>query len=143
VIQTPSRNVPLSERPGWGKDYADASTFFNALFASSSILPSGNTNYSLLGITPAVAKRIGVKGNLATPNVDADITRCNRTLATPEGANPRIRCWANLDRKLMEQVVPWVPYLSAQNINVVGPNVAKWQYDQFSTQTAYAHVALK
>jgi peptide/nickel transport system substrate-binding protein len=143
VIQTPRRNVPISERPGWGKDYADASTFFNALFASSSILPSGNTNYSLLGLTPAIAKRIGAKGTLTTPNVDKDIARCNRTQATAEGSNPRIRCWASLDRKLMEQVVPWVPYLSAQNVNVTGPKVTKWLYDLFATQTAYAHVAVK
>jgi peptide/nickel transport system substrate-binding protein len=144
VIQTPSKNVPISERPGWGKDYADASTFFNALFASSSILPSGNTNYSLVGITPAMAKKIGAKGNLTgVPSVDADINRCNRTQATPEGVNARIRCWASLDKKLMTQVVPWVPYLSASNINVTGPKVAKWSYDQFSDQTAYAHVAVK
>jgi hypothetical protein len=43
----------------------------------------------------------------------------------------------------MTQVVPWVPYLSAQNINVTGPKVSKWSYDQFSDQTAYAHVAVK
>jgi peptide/nickel transport system substrate-binding protein len=144
VIQTPSKNVPISERPGWGKDYADASTFFNALFASTSIIPSGNTNYSLVGLTPAIAKKIGVKGNLnGIPSVDSDITKCNRTQPSAEGANPRTQCWANLDRKLMTQVVPWVPYLSAQNINVTGPKVSKWSYDQFSDQTAYAHVAVK
>jgi peptide/nickel transport system substrate-binding protein len=144
VIQTPSKNVPISERPGWGKDYADASTFFNALFASSSILPSGNTNYSLVGLTPAMAKKVGAKGNVTgVPSVDTDINRCNRTQATAEGINARTRCWADVDRKLMTQVVPWVPYLSAQNINVTGPKVAKWSYDQFSDQTAYAHVAVK
>jgi peptide/nickel transport system substrate-binding protein len=145
VIQTPSRNVPISERPGWGKDYADASTFFNALFASTSILPSGNTNYSLLGLTPAIAKRIHAGGTVTgIPSVDADITRCNRmTSASAEGPNGRVACWAALDRKLMTQIVPWVPYLSAQNINVTGPKVAKWDYDQFATQTAYAHVAVK
>jgi peptide/nickel transport system substrate-binding protein len=144
VIQTPSKNVPISERPGWGKDYADASTFFNALFLSSSILPSGNTNYSLVGVTPAIAKSVGAKGNLTgVPSIDADISKCNRTHATAEGANARISCWAGVDRKLMTQVVPWVPYLSASNINVTGPKVGKWSYDQFSDQTAYAHVAVK
>jgi peptide/nickel transport system substrate-binding protein len=51
VIQTPSRNIPIAERPGWGKDYADAYTFFNPLFDSRTIIPNGNTNYSLVGIT--------------------------------------------------------------------------------------------
>jgi hypothetical protein len=144
VIQTPAKNIPISERPGWGKDYADASTFFNALFAGTSILPTGNTNYSLLGLTPAIAKKVKASGNInGIPSVDADIKRCNQTQATAEGANPRIACWANLDKKLMEKVVPWVPYLSAQNINVTGPTVTKWSYDQFADQTAYAHVAVK
>jgi ABC-type transport system substrate-binding protein len=144
VIQTPSKNVPISERPGWGKDYADASTFFNALFASTSILPQGNTNYSLVGITPAIAKKVKASGNLnGVPSVDAQIRKCNQTTSTAEGNNARIACWAQLDRTLMERVVPWVPYLSAQNINVTGPKVAKWSYDQFSDQTAYAHVAVK
>jgi peptide/nickel transport system substrate-binding protein len=144
VIQTPSKNIPISERPGWGKDYADASTFFNALFLSTSILGSGNTNYSLVGLKPSQASTFGIKGNVNNiPSADADINRCNRTQATAEGANARIACWANVDRKLMTQIVPWVPYLSASNINVTGPKVAKWNYDQFSDQTAYAHVAVK
>src|SRR5205823_2942139 len=99
----------ISERPGWGKDYADASTFFNALFASTSILASGNTNYSLVGLTPSMAGKFGIKGNTAgIPSVDADIKKCNQTQATAEGTNPRITCWANVDKKLMQQVVPWV-----------------------------------
>ncbi len=144
VIQTPAKNIPISERPGWGKDYADASTFFNALFASGSILPTGNTNYSLVGLTPAIAAKVKAGGKTdGIPSVDADIKRCNQTQPSAEGANPRVACWANLDKKLMTQVVPWVPYLSAQNINVTGPKVSKWSYDQFSDQTAYAHVAVK
>jgi peptide/nickel transport system substrate-binding protein len=139
VIQTPSKNVPISERPGWGKDYADASTFFNALFASDAILPSGNTNYSLVGLTPAIAKKVHASGTInGIPSVDSDINRCNRATG-----DVRIGCWANLDKKLMTQVVPWVPYLSASNINITGPNVTKWNYDQFSDQTGYAHVAVK
>jgi ABC-type transport system substrate-binding protein len=139
VIQTPNKNVPISERPGWGKDYADPSTFFNALFDSSSILPSGNTNYSLVGVTQAIASRVGVKGNISgVPSVDADIAKCNASLGEFRNA-----CWAQLDRKLMNNVVPWVPYLSAFNINITGPKVAKWDYDQFSDLTGYAHVAVK
>jgi hypothetical protein len=43
----------------------------------------------------------------------------------------------------MQTVVPWVPYLSAENLNVISPNVTKWAYDQFGDETAYAHVAVK
>ena len=52
TVQTVAKNVPISERPGWGKDYADALTFFSPLFDGRTIIPTGNTNYSLLGITP-------------------------------------------------------------------------------------------
>jgi peptide/nickel transport system substrate-binding protein len=119
VIQTPSRNIPIAERPGWGKDYADAYTFFNPLFDSRTIIPNGNTNYSLVGITPAIAKKVGVKGDLAgVPSVDADLDRC----AALSG-NDRTACYGNLDRKLMSDVVPWVPYLWSFATHVTGPDV--------------------
>ena len=63
-IQTPRLNIPFSTRAGWGKDYADALTFFGPLFDGRNIIPQGNTNYSLLGITPAIAKKVGVKGSV-------------------------------------------------------------------------------
>ena len=63
TIQTPSKNVPIAERPGWGKDYADALTFFSPLFDGRTIIPTGNTNYSLVGITPAQCKKLKVTGN--------------------------------------------------------------------------------
>jgi len=139
VINTPSKNIPISERPGWGKDYADASTFFDELFASSTIIPAGNTNYSLVGVTPAIAKKIHATGTVTgVPSVDTQINHCN-TLT----GNSRLACWAATDKTIMQTVVPWVPYLSAQNLNVISKNVTKWNYDQFSDQTAYAHVAVK
>ena len=147
TIQTPSKNIPISERPGWGKDYADASTFFNALFAGPSILASGNTNYSLVGLTAGQAKKFGIKGNVkGIPSIDKDIDRCNAV--SPRGpaaskANPRVACWAAVDKKLMTKVVPWVPYLWANNNHVIGPKVSKWVYDQFGDAPGYAHVAVK
>jgi peptide/nickel transport system substrate-binding protein len=145
VIQTPSKNVPISERPGWGKDYADASTFFNALFLSTSIIPKGNTNYSMVGATPAIAKKVHASGNFnGLPSVDSNIQKCNRTTgASAEGPNARINCWAGVDKTLMEKVVPWVPYLFANKIYITGPKVTKWSFDQFGTTLAYAHVAVK
>jgi peptide/nickel transport system substrate-binding protein len=148
TIQTPSKNIPISERPGWAKDYADASTFFNALFLGTAILPSGNTNYSLIGLTPALAKKLHITGTVTgIPNLDAQIQKCNRTqprgLASAGAGDPRIACWAGVDRKLMTDVVPWVPYLFANVTRITGPKVAKWGYDQFGLGTAFAHVAVK
>jgi len=138
VIQTPSRNIPLAERPGWGKDYADAYTFFNPLFDGRTIIPNGNTNYSLIGITPATAKNVGVKGNVqGVPSVNADLDRCAAL-----GGNDRLACYGNLDRKLMTDIVPWVPYLWSFATHVTGPDVKQWQFDQFGGTTAYAHVSV-
>ena len=71
TIQTPSKNIPIAERPGWGKDYADPLVFFSPLFDGRTIIPNGNTNYSLVGITPAQCKTLKVTGNCTNvPSVD-------------------------------------------------------------------------
>jgi peptide/nickel transport system substrate-binding protein len=139
TIQTPSKNIPFSERPGWGKDYADPYTFFGELFDGRAIIKSGNTNYSLVGLTPAIAKAVGAKGSINNvPSVNADIDACQTKLN-----QARVTCWENLDKKLMTQVVPWVPYLWSNNVSIVAPNVTHWNYDQFSDGTAYSQVSVK
>ena len=40
VIQTTSKNIPISTRPRWGKDYADPSTFIDPLFVGANIIRS-------------------------------------------------------------------------------------------------------
>jgi peptide/nickel transport system substrate-binding protein len=139
VIQTVENQSPISSRPGWGKDYADASTFA-VLFDSRSTLATGNINYSLIGLTPEQAQEIGAKGTIdGIPSVDADIDACN---AIPAG-DDRVNCWAEFDKKLMEEVVPWVPYLDASAVYITGPTVAKWEFDQFPGTIGYAHVAVQ
>ena len=77
TIQTPSKNIPISERPGWGKDYGDALTFFGPLFDGRNIIPNGNTNYSLLGITPAMCRR---SRSRATASVSRASTRSSTSV---------------------------------------------------------------
>jgi peptide/nickel transport system substrate-binding protein len=140
TIQTTNKNIPFSERPGWGKDYADPYTFFGELFDSRALIPSGNTNYSLVGITPEIntSKKLGVTGNLDNvPSVNADIDKCIR-----RSGGERTTCWENLDKKMMTEVVPWVPYLWSNNVTIVGPKVTHWNYDQFSDGTAYSQVSV-
>jgi peptide/nickel transport system substrate-binding protein len=137
IIQTVGRRVPVSSTPGWGKDYADPSTFM-VLFDSDSILSEGNVNYSLIGLTSDQAKDVGVTGSIqGLPSVDADIDRCSG-LAGDE----RQGCWIELDKKLMEEIVPWVPYLDATNNDVTGPAITNYVYDQFSGTDAWAHIAV-
>ncbi len=137
IIQTVPKNTPISSCAGWGKDYADPSTFM-VLFDSSSIIREGNVNYSLVGLKPDQAKKLGVKGNInGIPSVDDDIAKCNK-LTDDE----RMTCWEDLDKKLTEEIVPWVPYLDATNIDVISDGVSKYAYDQFSGEMAWAHVAV-
>lgn len=141
--QTMNKTSPIASGAGWGKDYPDPLTFVGTLFDSESILPSGNTNVPLVGLTPELA----VEGEIADlpgrvlkgiPSVDADIDACNEILETVD----RNACWVELDKKLMEEVVPWVPYLWANNNTVISESVTQWEFDQFSGYTAWAHVAV-
>ncbi|HVF52810.1 MAG TPA: ABC transporter substrate-binding protein [Actinomycetota bacterium] len=142
-FQDVSKAVPIGSGAGWGKDYADASTFM-VLFDSRSLLPTGNINYSLIGLTPEVAADLDVVEALTAggtlegiPSVDADIDAC-----TEAAEGERNTCWAELDKKLMEEIVPWIPYLDATNVHIISPNVTQWDYDQSAGYTAYAHVAV-
>jgi len=137
VIQDVSKNVPITSLAGWFKDYADPSTFM-VLFDSRSILPQGNINYALVGLTPEQAKEIKAEGTVeGIPNVDADIDECNK-LTDGE----RLTCWQELDKKLMEEVVPWIPYLTENAVDIIGPAVTKYEVDQFAGEASYAHVAV-
>jgi peptide/nickel transport system substrate-binding protein len=132
------RSSPIASGGGWGKDYADPSTFEGTLFHSSSIARTGNTNTNLVGITPEIASRVNAPGDISdVPSVDADIARCSELLG-----EERRECWVALDERLMEEVVPWVPYLWPFTLNVVSDSVTQWEFDQFSGVTAFAHVAV-
>ena len=138
-VGSPFRNIPIAEFPGWGKDYADPLTFFNPLFDGRTIIPSGNTNYSLVGISLPQCKTLHVTGNCATvPKVNAQLDRCAALTR-----QPRRSCYENLDRYLMTQVAPWIPYRWAYAQHVTSTNVTQWQFDQFSGTIAYAHVAVR
>lgn len=140
VIQTPSKNIPISHRPRWGKDYADASTFIFPLFYGGNIIPAGNTNYALVGLTPSQAKRLGVKGSVNNvPSIDNAADRCLATVS----AAARNKCWAAVDRVLTTEIVPWIPYMWANQINVLGPKVDTWAFDQNAGLAGFGHASLK
>lgn len=137
TIQTTARNVPFASNAGWGKDYADASTFM-VLFDSRSIIPQGNVNYSLVGLGADDAGGLEVEGVLeGIPNVDEEIDACNELLG-----QERVDCWIDLDMMITEEVVPWVPYLWATNPDVTSEYVTHYEYDQFPGEPAWSHIAV-
>jgi peptide/nickel transport system substrate-binding protein len=139
TIGTVSNNVPLALGQGFAKDFADPSTFM-VLFDSSSIAPTGNINASLVGLTPAMAKQLGIKipAGVVIPSIDTQAQACS---LVPVG-NARTSCWIALDKHLMENVVPWVPYLSQNNVHLLSSAVTTWDFDQASDTTAFSHVAV-
>lgn len=139
VIQTTSNNIPISTRPRWFKDYADPSTFIDPLFFSGNIIPSGNTNYALVGLKPSQVQALGIKGNTKNiPSIDKLTDKCS-----PLVGNARLTCYGGIDKVLTTDIVPWVPYMWANTVTILGPNVTKWNFDQSAGFTALAHVAVK
>jgi peptide/nickel transport system substrate-binding protein len=139
TIQTVAKNIPIAERPGWGKDYADAITFFSPLFDGRNIIPTGNTNYSLVGITPSQCKTLKVTGDCANvPNISPMIDKC-----APLLDGPRTVCFENLDKYLMTKVVPWVPWSWANVTRITADTVTHYQFDQFPTTPAYSQISVK
>jgi peptide/nickel transport system substrate-binding protein len=141
TIQTVKNLIPIALNARWGKDYADASTFFIPLMTGTSIIPTGNTNYALVGLTSSEATGLGIKvpAGANIPNVDADIDNCQKIPVTDAS---RVTCWANLDRKLMEQAVPWIPYLWNNQPTVTNPSVTHFEFDQFSAYISMTEVAV-
>ena len=54
-----------------------------------------------------------------------------------------MQCWADLDTYLMEEVVPWVPYLFDNNVVVLSANVTNYSFDQFAGLPALDHMAVE
>ena len=52
------------------------------------------------------------------------------------------RATRRLDRKLTTQIVPWVPYLWRDQVNILAPNVTKWTFDQNAGLSGFGHVAV-
>jgi peptide/nickel transport system substrate-binding protein len=141
TIQSVKDNIPLALHPQWIKDYADPFTFANPLFGSGSIIPEGNVNYSMVGLTPSMATKLGTTfpSGATIPNVDRDINTCEQI---PSSDPSRLSCWVNFDRKLMEQVVPWVPYLWGDNITITAPSVTNYVFDQSSSYISLTQLAV-
>ena len=76
---------PDRELPGLGQGLRRRATRSSAAVRRAAIIPSGNTNYSLVGVTPAQCKTLKVTGDcapynaktgLGVPNVNSQIDKC-------------------------------------------------------------------
>jgi peptide/nickel transport system substrate-binding protein len=133
VVSDPRANVPLALFTSWGKDYLNASTFIAPLFSSEAV---ASPNYSLVGATPAQLRRWGYEEALL-PNIDDKIDECLALVGELQ-----VRCWVEADQLLMENVVPWVPYVFENKVHLLGERVASYSFDQFTTSPALDRISL-
>ncbi len=122
----PTAHVAFCPSPAWGKDYADAFTFGPPLFGGASIGPDACCNYALVGASSAILKKDGYSVT-TVPSVDKAMTAC-----AAETGDQRVTCWANVDKDLMENVVPWAPYLFDNNVDIFSSRIVNYQFDQFA-----------
>ena len=123
---------------GWLMDYPDAYTFYWFTNYGGNILDAYNTNYAMIGATPAQLKKYGYKVT-SVPGMDDTIDKC---AATPAG-DARYQCWADADKELNEQIAAYVPLTISTNINIVSSCVTNYTWDVFDGQTAFDQIALK
>ena len=126
----------LCAGPGWGKDYADGVTFGEPLFTSAGLWESC-CNYSLLGATSEQLAEWGYDVT-EVPSIDDKEDEC----AALEPGDERFQCWAELDQQLMEEIVPMVPYLFDNNVDIISDNIVHYSFDQFAGLAAFDSLAV-
>jgi len=104
VVSNPETHAPLVIATDWVGDYPNASTFFLPTLSGEAITRERNSNQALLGATPVLLRRFGYSV-LNVPSVEERIDRC-----LPLTGDEQTACWALLDKYLMAEIVPWVPF---------------------------------
>jgi ABC-type transport system substrate-binding protein len=134
-----AERVPICLQVGWLQDYPDPYTFGPPLFGGSDFgaLYPGCCNYSAVGATEAEMQEWGYSVT-AVPSADDKLSECSALPVSDE----RTQCWADLDKMLMEEIVPWVPRTYTNQTDIVGPNVVNYSYDEFGYMAALDHLAV-
>ncbi|MEX0984196.1 MAG: ABC transporter substrate-binding protein [Actinomycetota bacterium] len=125
----------------WGKDYPSPYTFFFPLLDQG----ENGSNYSFMGATAEDLTAAGYSGfevddaGLGMPNITADIVACR---AVPLGAE-QDQCWADLDKKVMEEIAPLIPRRFPTDVDVLGSRIIAYSYDQFAGIGAIDQIAVE
>ena len=135
--EDPNSGWQLCPSVSWGKDYPDGFTFGPPLFSRAAIGPEACCNDPMVGITPDMLSERGYNPDTVIPSAEDEIDAC-----IPKAGDARLSCWAQLDRFLMEDVTPWVPYLFDNNVVIVSQRVASWSFDQFAGLPALDRLAI-
>jgi len=124
------------------KDYPNAGDWFPQMFAGwaagDSAASAGTTNNdSLMGATPGQLHDWGYSVT-SVPNVDDRIAQC-----VPLVGAAQTRCWTALAVYLMEDVVPVVPLVSINQVQIIPSRVVSFSYDQSQAAPALGGIVVK
>jgi hypothetical protein len=75
----------------------------------------------------------------ANPGAEDQLNQC---LPTPPG-DQRSACYETVDKFLMENVVPWIPYRFANQVGITSPRVLNYHMNASSGWISLSLVALK
>jgi peptide/nickel transport system substrate-binding protein len=118
----------------WGKDFASAFTYFDPLMDGG----ENGSSYNFMGASEADLEKNGYTIPAdGVPNITAEIDKC--WALTLDSAN---QCWADLDKMVMEEIVPVVPRRFSTNIDILGANIANYSFDQFAGMGALDHYSM-
>jgi len=141
TVETVKNLVPIALNHGPVADYPDPEAIARSLH-SSGISCEDQVNYSEVGISEGQASECGVESEYRkvrdhVPNLDGRIDACERLKG-----NARSACWAEFDRYVMTEVVPWAPIRFPDTLIVTGRTVTKFEYDQAFGMISLCHVAV-
>jgi hypothetical protein len=134
--EDPNSYWQLCPSVSWGKDYADAYTFGPPLFSASAIGPQSCCNDPMVGASPQQLKSLGYSVT-EVPSAEEQIDKC-----IPLTGDERVQCWADLDKYLMESVVPWVPFIFDNDVVITSSRITHYDFDQFAGLPALDRLAL-
>jgi peptide/nickel transport system substrate-binding protein len=133
-----TQHIPTCPSEGWYADFADPYAFVTGLFSSASLTPSC-CNDSLMGATVEQLTKWGYTG-VAGPTVSAD-TQLNQCVSVQ--GDDRQTCYEGVDKYLMEQVVPWIPFRFANQTGITSPRTLNYHMNASSGWISLSLVALQ
>lgn len=136
ALLDPRQHVALGINAGWLKDFPAAGSFVTPLFSRVGLGLGACCNFSLVGATPEELQEWGYEVT-SVPSVEEKVSECH-----PLIGDEQVRCWAELDQQVMEQVVPWVPLSVENQIFIVSRRVVATSFDQFATLPALERTAV-
>ena len=138
TVQRVANNIPISMNANWAYDYVDAYTYLSPMFNSQSISAEGNPDTSLTGLTPAIARTLHISyPAVGVPSADSKIAACEAMAGAA-----RVTCWAGVDKYLMEDVVPLVPYLWSNVVVITNSDVTHFEADPISQGITFTQIAV-